>query len=54
MINSQHLGSHEQRMVIKSVGQYCVINRIFDEITRNIIIGEEKDTANLFANLNRI
>lgn len=54
MINSQHLGSHEQRMVIKRVGQYCVINRIFDEITRNIIIGEEKDTANLFANLNRI
>lgn len=50
MINSQHLGSHEHRMVIKSVGQYCVINSMFDEMTRNIIIGEETSAANIFAN----
>ena len=53
MINSQHLGTHETtRWILRVLDSICVINSIFAKMAGNIIVGEEMNAVNLFANLN--
>lgn len=55
MVNSQHLGSHEiTGWILRMLDSICVINSMFANMAGNVIIGEEMNAPNLFANLSRI